>query len=418
MEDRFKRPLIELINTVLFSIDNFSDIQGEYVSKRKENEYLKLELTYEDTSQDFHVKFQIWNDIHNIDNIDPGLIVETENFCGQDIKIEALDYMYTKDQSKKLLDLLHKKKTYKYISEAAKWYNRKAAVRRIKDLLSADGIIWKKLDKNVDEDIPRWLSIWSAEYGDVLFEVKNYDSAKYEKFIETAYDEEPDYVDDLIMESLGTSEYELSIKVDNYFSGTIENLSKQELVDIGILKDNTQELKYTDVLCKTDKKSCSEKNHDVEKIKARIKILNFRTADMETIEFDAYFCATCNRYYILQSDYVKLFAKGIPQCEVFDIKAKFGVEEYAEESIYRNHGYRVDEKTGLTARVRHCILDSMIENGVVTKESAISFIEWLIRRSPSNIKMEKAIMKWEEDVRYLRGNKLKGKNIKIRNIFV
>ena len=139
---------------------------------------------------------------------------------------------------------------------------------------------------------------------------------------------------------------------------------------------------------------------------------------MEEYEIEAYFCSTCNRYYILEKDYIKLRNIGILLCRVTDssdIKSNFS--SWAAESLLKQCGYSVAKDNDLSTKERHVILEFVIESGIMSKADVLSHLEWLVRQNSSRQNFKEAISKWNDDIMYLQGGKrLTGTDIKIRNI--
>ncbi|MBR4344029.1 MAG: hypothetical protein IKP88_15250 [Lachnospiraceae bacterium] len=111
--------------------------------------------------------------------------------------------------------------------------------------------------------------------------------------------------------------------------------------------------------------------------------------------------------------------KGIPQCRIIDINYIPGPFGYPEQSVLKMCGYSVDKKTDLSSKERKEILNSVIINGIYTKERLISFLEWLIRKNAAKPSMSDAVSKWENDIMFLRDwNRPTGSPIAIKGIFI
>ncbi len=152
----------------------------------------------------------------------------------------------------------------------------------------------------------------------------------------------------------------------------------------------------------------------LEKTNARVNVINKNNFQQETVEVTAYYCRTCNRYYILERDYSILSNMGVICCQVIDLKDlnDDGYEYLRKKSLPGLYGYNVSKKAGLSAKERRLILDMIISNHVWSKNRCIGFIKWLIEKNCRKKNMDDAIAKWNSDIDYLRG----GKNIILQTL--
>ena len=80
--------------------------------------------------------------------------------------------------------------------------------------------------------------------------------------------------------------------------------------------------------------------------------------------------------------------------------------EWNEESILRSNGYTVAQSEGLTSMERQHILESIIQQGLVTKEQVIKHINHQINIRSNDYNAYAAIKKWEEDIYFLLNSSL------------
>ena len=415
-ENKLQNAVSAIFDVSLKSAVKVDSVKAEYLSEENGFENQKLKLGFSGLN-DYKLNIEINTDNDDISLFIPGTRIYIENYCGsQDMDLAFSEYKLAEYQIARIQAWLQKTKTYKYIKDASKWYRRTEAIKRIKEYRSLEDLEW--FNRNEDDNtIPIWLTVWEAEYGDTVFRLQIYDSEEYDSYIYDNIDEE-ELRENLIEKNGNLPITRLMITVDDYYSATIDNLTNKELADIGFA-GSTHEFISTDIIVKTLQKSCSELSHSVEKVPAIVKVKDKYNHKIVEIEFDAYYCRTCNRYYILQEDYDKLITKGTPQCKVIDINYIPGPFGYPEQSFLKMCGYSVDKKTGLSSKERKEILNSVIVNGIYTKERLISFLEWLIRQNASKPSMVDAVNKWENDILYLRDwERPTGKPISIKGMFI
>ncbi len=165
---------------------------------------------------------------------------------------------------------------------------------------------------------------------------------------------------------------------------------------------------YKDFVLRRSTFSCWNKNHHAIDITATVYVMsrNPEKADKMAVSVSAGYCSECNIYYIMESGYEKLKNLGIPMCRISDEKhykkSQFGNGmKLSQESILMQYGYNVNQSEGLSERVRHKILASLIDNKVMTKSDIVSYLEFFISQRQSQPKYEVAISKWEEDKEFV-----------------
>ena len=78
-----------------------------------------------------------------------------------------------------------------------------------------------------------------------------------------------------------------------------------------------------------------------------------------------------------------------------------GFEDYATKSILMEFGYSVAKNKGLTVQQRRWILKYIIDRKFATKYRVILYLEWFIRLGSKSEKMEDAVAKWRQDLKYV-----------------
>ena len=309
---------------------------------------------------------------------------------------------------------------YKYCMDAVKWYKREKAIEKISEMLSSGQIEFSEQSRELyDEDgfVESFgeadYVVYQAEYGDAVYTYSYLDDYEIIDEILDLYEE--DYAFKCIYDKVAPK---LKIDVGNYYTHTIFGLSDRERKALSGLDANLIEVE--DVMVRTSMARCYNKDHVIERIRASIRIYNSKSLRIETVQINAYYCATCNRYYILEEDYEDLKERGTVCCRVVELKDLENLNHpgWAEKSILRLYGYSVAQKDNLSEKERRNILDFIIYNDIWDKERCIDFISWLVSNNSNRANMDLAIRKWNSDIMYLRqGHRPPAKNFIIGTIF-
>ncbi len=176
-----------------------------------------------------------------------------------------------------------------------------------------------------------------------------------------------------------------------------------------------------DFIVRTNLIKCSNKNHIIEDIKAKITIVDKDGKYSEKL-INAYYCRNCNLYYIYNRDYNRLIQEGMPLCQIYEYEKYItentqNIYNLNQESILHAYGYNVNSSKEITENQRRKILEFIIEKNILSKHKIISYITYFINmhKSKSNKSYESAINKWESDILYLN-NTESGKNYIVNSI--
>ena len=92
-------------------------------------------------------------------------------------------------------------------------------------------------------------------------------------------------------------------------------------------------------------------------------------------------------------------------CKIYNHLHKSGsadiFSQLNTESIFKVCGYTVDVNEGLSDKVRHNLLDFLINRKIVTVLQTLNFLQWLINSRKNNLNMYNAVQKWENDFSYI-----------------
>ncbi len=340
------------------------------------------------------------------------------------IDISDPDYELSGNQRYRLMGLLKRNKTFEYYNDALKWFERAEAFKKIRELLDTKQMVFEECNRiscgfiydegDKDANIVEYV----AEFGDVLLEFSELDNREIVDDYAACRNESAEYM--YIYECIAPR---LKLSVGDYFTSTFIGLSSKELACLHFWdnrpkkKTSKQEpqreevaqrhIDLKDVMVITSMAKCNEKGHIVEKVKASIYVISFDTGKKELHTVRAFYCETCNRYFILERDYENLKRLGAICCSVYSLDelSKINHPGWAQKSMLKIYGYSVSQKDDLSEKERRTILDMVVFNGILSKKRCIEYLEWFVRNASGKNNMDIAIKKWNSDIDYLRNGK-------------
>ena len=165
------------------------------------------------------------------------------------------------------------------------------------------------------------------------------------------------------------------------------------------------EIKFKDFLIKRNVFGCVHKDHVLEDVNATVNVVTNK-GDLESVNVLSGYCRNCNVYFVLEDPLKKLLSKGRPMCFLYDWDRKEkeihpGYIFMSAESILYQYGYNVNANDNIPTVSRQRILEMMVDNGVMTKNEILSYLNLFITQRKNNKSMQKAIGKWKEDIDHL-----------------
>ena len=185
-------------------------------------------------------------------------------------------------------------------------------------------------------------------------------------------------------------------------------------------RDN--EIRVKDFLIKRNVFKCIHSDHILEDINATVSVVTNK-GDLEPVHVSAGYCRNCNVYFVLEEPLKKLLSKGRPMCFLYDWDKKEkelypGYVFMSAESLLHQYGYNVNAIDNIPTAKRQRILDTMIDNGVMTKNEILSYLNLFITQRQNNKFMQEAIGKWQEDIEHLLQYKASGNDsVQIRSFY-
>ncbi len=161
----------------------------------------------------------------------------------------------------------------------------------------------------------------------------------------------------------------------------------------------------------TNNINCAKLGHTIHEDKAVVEVAQFRGGApyIQKYTIPICVCKKCRAYYISESVYREMKSKGAFLHNLISEsdfkKTKFDGLILSEHIMYK-FGYNVKEN-GPSAKQRHLLLDQLIESNIVSKKEAVNHIKGLIKRNKFKNNMSNAVKKWEDDIEYLTGERLK-----------
>lgn len=151
---------------------------------------------------------------------------------------------------------------------------------------------------------------------------------------------------------------------------------------------------------------CSSAGHKLVDINCRLLVVNSK-GKKETLIVPGAYCETCDKYYMLESQYQKIIEKGIPVCKVVEYnywvtgENKHSYMNLSQESLLHMMGYNVNMQAGLPKAQRWGILEMIVDEEILSATEIMSHLQWLIRRNCGNRNFQDARNKWEMDCKHI-----------------
>ena len=164
--------------------------------------------------------------------------------------------------------------------------------------------------------------------------------------------------------------------------------------------------------------------HSLEPIRATVTILPKAGGDPIPVEFDAYWCPKCRKYFMGEGTYLNLKRRGYICCKVVEEKdlgtKKAGDGLYgnlASESILHMYGYTVNQQDDLSEAERQTIISFVIENRIQSAQDVAHLLEWLISQREGNPRMSVAVGRWRSDLRFVKRYHKPTRKVRVDRIY-
>lgn len=225
-----------------------------------------------------------------------------------------------------------------------------------------------------------------------------------------------------INEPQSNSSNSLGVIIDE--STKTDDPSSEDAVGIEIVEEKAIEIEEKDFVIRRNTFHCLHGDHDHEKIVAIINVMA-KSGTVYPREIPAAYCPQCNQYFIMENTFRRLKRIGILLCRVSDEKTYiknngvFGFDDLPPESLLKQYGYNVAQDNEMTAEQRCKILEKIIDSGICSRETVISYLEYFINmhKNRKTTSYDEAISKWENDRDYIEKYKANiGTRIRVNSI--
>ena len=164
------------------------------------------------------------------------------------------------------------------------------------------------------------------------------------------------------------------------------------------------QIEYNHFIIRTTLFRCC-KNHSLEEV---IGLLNIITpTGIKIIErIPCAYCKDCNCFYMLDSEYKRISAKGILLCQIITYEqyctmGVLDISKWSSESILKHNGYNVQATKNLSDEQRQVILQNIIDNKILSAHGIVSYINVFIAQKEGLSNYRTAVMKWKKDKQFI-----------------
>ncbi|MDO4798729.1 MAG: hypothetical protein Q4A01_12005 [Coriobacteriales bacterium] len=164
--------------------------------------------------------------------------------------------------------------------------------------------------------------------------------------------------------------------------------------------------------------------HSLEPIRATVSILPRSGGSPIPVEFDAYWCPKCRKYFMGEGTYTRLKRRGYICCKIVEEKdlgtKRVGDGLYgnlASESILHMYGYTVNQQDNLSEVERRTIISFVIENRIQSAQDIAHLLEWLISQREGNPRMSVAVSRWRSDLTFVKRYKKPTRTVRVDRIY-
>lgn len=277
---------------------------------------------------------------------------------------------------------------------------RKNPLSYIKDLVDTNLFEWN-ITENINNEEPENLELikYTGTFGEEVFELGYQQNEKefYNSYI--------------------------NICVGEHMEIHINQIPDEKIMNL-IYPCQKNVITVEDIVVRTSQSFITHHQHNLEFVHAHICM--HKEFKMFEVLTDAYYCKECDRYFMLERDFIKLSHVGAFGCRVITESTYLSASKtnnYAswnEQSVLRAYGYTVNKTDNLSPAQRQSILMFIYKNSIMQLERMISLIEWFMDRHRANDCID-ARRKWQEDIDFLKEQRDKlgtYRDIMVRNIYI
>lgn len=170
-----------------------------------------------------------------------------------------------------------------------------------------------------------------------------------------------------------------------------------------------KELSMHDIIVLKTIKQCSNKEHEIVDVLAKIPVL-YSSASFQLRDVRVAYCKNCKQYYMLKKDFDNI--GGVILCQVIDETKQNrnnndDFKNFQEQSVLFKCGYNVSTQKNISEEMRHIILSIIIESKVLTISEISDHLNSLIKRGSKIPSWKDATSKWQRDLKYIEDYDIK-----------
>src|SRR5699024_130421 len=161
-----------------------------------------------------------------------------------------------------------------------------------------------------------------------------------------------------------------------------------------------------DFVVRTNVFRCISDKHHLEEVLGIIQVLRPDGSITEE-KVTASYCKECCCYFLLRSEYDRVFNKGILLCKMIEKEEfyKSGINGFADikgESVLMQNGYNVQAKVGLTDIQRQTILANIMDEKILSASQIISYLQFFKAQKRNLPSYKMAVDKWDADLQFTK----------------
>lgn len=161
-----------------------------------------------------------------------------------------------------------------------------------------------------------------------------------------------------------------------------------------------------DFVVRTNVFRCISDKHHLEEVLGIIQVLKPDGSIAEE-KVTASYCKECCCYFLLRSEYDRIYNKGILLCKMIEKEEfyKSGINGFSDikgESILKQNGYNVQAKVGLTDIQRQTILANIMDDKILSASQIISYLQFFKAQKRSLPSYKMAVDKWDADLQFTK----------------
>lgn len=194
--------------------------------------------------------------------------------------------------------------------------------------------------------------------------------------------------------SVATQEASTNIEISK------ENVVKPK----NVINTTMKEVGITAIIL-SDNRKCTYDSHNLIDVQAELRVV-LGSGNVINYFIPAAYCAECDEFFVLKSDFLNIRKVGIVLCPVEDrtyayLNSHKKNTYYGNESLIHQLGYNVIKKYDYTDEQRQIILANIMENTSITKHELESHLNRCINQHKNSSNYKDAVRHWRVDLEFV-----------------